>query len=358
MRLVHFLALLSLLLSSALFSAENADVRVDESGMGAVSAVILVYHHVATDTPPSTTIAPDTFRGHMDYLRDNDFTVIGLDQLIASVQQGTELPDKAIVISFDDGYESIYTTAFPMLQEYQFPFTLFVSTEPINNRQRNYMNWDQITEMSDAGVLVANHMVTHPYMTEKLEGESDEEQLLRLQDELLSAETDIEAHTGQHHKILAYPYGEYTADIKTMIDKFGYVGIAQNSGAVGPDSDLLALPRFPVAGIYANLDSAKTKFETLAFRVELVEPLSPLTTERNPRAVLKFSPGNYNADQLGCFANGQAMPMNWIDKAEGLLELVAEEEYSGRRWRYICTAPHKDSGRYYWYSVQWINIGD
>lgn len=340
--LIARIACIALLLSSA--------------STGAQSAVILLYHHVAEDTPPSTTISPADFEGHLRYLRENEFNVIALDRMIDSLRSGQALPDKSVVITFDDGYSSIYEEAFPMLQAYGYPFTLFLSTQPIDDGLNNYMSWDQIREMSDAGVIIANHMVDHPYMLEARDEESDRQRLARLREDLLRAEQRIEQETGQSHRYLAYPYGEYEPRIKALLEELSFVGLAQNSGAVGPKSDFLALPRFPLASIYANLDTASTKFSTLPFSVRQLQPDSPVTSERSPPVTLQFDQGNYNLDQIGCFANSKPIPMIWHDAEEGIVELKPEESYSGRRWRYICTAPDPGSNRYYWYSVQWINL--
>ena len=318
--------------------------------------VILVYHPVATDTPPSTSISPEDFRKHLDYLLQNDFSVIPLDQMLETLQNGRQLPEKAIAITFDDGYISIYDTAFPMLQSYGFPFTLFLSTGPIDRRQQGFMNWEQVKKMSEAGVIIANHMVEHPYMLDKDPGESEAQWISRLENELLAAEARIEQQTGQSHRYLAYPFGEFNADIKAMIGANGFIGLAQNSGAIGVNSDFLSLPRFPLASIYANLDTAKIKLDSKSFNVELVRPQSPVTDIRNPSVTLKFNDGNYNLSQIGCFANSQPLPMTWIDRDEGILLIQPTEDYAGRRWRYLCTAPVPDESRYYWYSIQWINL--
>ncbi len=321
----------------------------------ASSGVITVYHHVANDTPPSTTISPEDFRGHLEYLRDNGYSVIALDRMVEDLRAGRDLPDKAVAITFDDGYSSIYDTAFPMLQEFGMPFTLFLSTDPTNQNQPNYVTWAQVEEMADAGVIIANHMVYHPYMLDRESGESDAYWIERNREELLEAEQAIFEHTGQNHRYLAYPYGEFDPAIKQMLAEEGFTGFAQNSGAMGPDSDFLALPRYPLASIYANLDTARTKFESLAFSARIVEPESPVTSEQSPSVTLQFNPGPYNLSQIGCFANSQAIPMNWIDREQGIVELEPNDRFSGRRWRYICTAPLPGTGRYFWYSVQWIN---
>ncbi|MEQ8313747.1 MAG: polysaccharide deacetylase family protein [Gammaproteobacteria bacterium] len=319
------------------------------------SGTVVAYHHVATDTPPSTTISPANFRRHLEYLRDNDFHVMPLNQMVEALRKGESIPDRAVAITFDDGYISIYETAFPMLQEFDMPFTLFLSTGPIDQGLSGYMNWDQIKEMSDAGVLIANHMVTHPYMLEREQGESESAWLNKLRAELLEAESAIELHTGRSHRYLAYPYGEFNPAIKQMLAEEGFTGFAQNSGAIGPNSDYLALPRFPLASIYANLDTAKIKFDALAFNASTVEPSSPVTSQASPSVTLRFNPGPYNFSQIGCFANSQPMEMEWLDRSSGLVEISTDQQFNGRRWRYICTAPAPGTNRYYWYSVQWIN---
>jgi peptidoglycan/xylan/chitin deacetylase (PgdA/CDA1 family) len=326
--------------------------------MAAEHGVILLYHHVATDTPPSTSISPTDFRAQLEYLRDNDFSVIGLDTLIEALRNGKPVPDRAVAITFDDGYASIYSEAFPMLQSFGYPFTLFLSTDPINRSQANYMTWAQVRELSDAGVVIANHLIEHPYMLTRQEGETDQQWLQRQRVEILTAEETIANQTGQSHRYLAYPYGEFDPAIKSLLGELNFVGLAQNSGAVGYNSDFLALPRYPLASIYADLDSARTKLDTKAFNVSLLSPASPVTTVRNPPVTLQFDPGDYKLDQIGCFANSEPIPMTWLDKENGLVELRPDQEYPGRRWRYICTAPDPQSRRYYWYSVQWIKLDD
>ena len=331
---------------------------VSGRSMAAEHGVILLYHHVATDTPPSTSISPTDFRAQLEYLRDNDFSVIGLDTLIEALRNGKPVPDRAVAITFDDGYASIYSEAFPMLQSFGYPFTLFLSTDPINRSQANYMTWAQVRELSDAGVVIANHLIEHPYMLTRQEGETDQQWLQRQRVEILTAEETIANQTGQSHRYLAYPYGEFDPAIKSLLGELNFVGLAQNSGAVGYNSDFLALPRYPLASIYADLDSARTKLDTKAFNVSLLSPVSPVTTVRNPPVTLQFDPGDYKLDQIGCFANSEPIPMTWLDKENGLVDLRPNQEFPGRRWRYICTAPDPQSRRYYWYSVQWIKLDD
>ena len=125
-------------IASFIFFVNLTDAANDIDSHG----VILVYHHVSTGTPPSTSISPEDFEKHLHYLKENNFNVIALNQMVETLKAGEQLPDKAVAITFDDGYISIYDTAFPMLQSYGFPFTLFLSTGPIDRQQQNFINWE------------------------------------------------------------------------------------------------------------------------------------------------------------------------------------------------------------------------
>ncbi|MEX1197284.1 MAG: polysaccharide deacetylase family protein [Pseudohongiellaceae bacterium] len=323
-----------------------------DTSAGGNHAVITIYHHVDDSTPPSTSLSPEQFREQMHHLRDNDFTVWPLDRLLQAIEDQSPIPDRTVAITFDDGYISIHETALPMLQELDFPFALFLSTGPIDDNQRGYMNWDQIRELSDAGVMIANHMVSHPHMIDNRAGESDRERVERMREELLHAEQRIEEETGQSHRVLAYPYGEYDPDILQMIEEEDFIALAQNSGAVGHHSDLRALPRFPLAGIFANMNTIPTKLETLAFRVLEQEPRNPVTDSRRPAVTLRLE-GKYNPDQLGCYGGSEPLEIEWLDREAKRFRIEPDRDFNSRRWGYNCTAPRSGSDRFYWYSKFW-----
>jgi peptidoglycan/xylan/chitin deacetylase (PgdA/CDA1 family) len=289
----------------------------------------------------------------MLYLRDNDFEVWPLDRLISALQNKDPIPERTAALTFDDAYSSIYDTGWPVLKEFGFPMTLFVSTQPINDNQRGYMNWDQIREMSQGGVIIANHMVHHPHMVDALPGESITQRLARLRAELLQAQAHILAETGQNHKIMAYPYGEFDNDIVAMIEELGFVALAQNSGAVGYYSDFTALPRYPLAASFADIESASTKLNSLAFQVLTQAPSSPVTDSKNPAVTLQLA-GDFNVAQLGCYANGQALELEWIDREAVHFRIQPTQEFGMRRFGYICTAPKRGTNRYYWFNKLWI----
>jgi peptidoglycan/xylan/chitin deacetylase (PgdA/CDA1 family) len=316
-------------------------------------ATIVLYHHISESTPPSTSVPPARFREHMNHLRDNGFNVMALPELLSALQSRQPVPDKTVAITFDDGYISIYDTAFPMLQEYGFPFTVFINTQPHDDNQPGFMSWAHIREMSDAGVTIANHTENHPHMVDALPGEDQAGRTARLREEFLRAQARIKAETGQDHRFMAYPYGEYDLSNKAMIRELGFIALGQQSGAVGFDSDFLALPRFPFGGSFIELSDFAQKVQTLAFHLLQVDPEDTITDNTSPDVTLQFAPGDFNFRQVGCYAGGQPMQMEWLDQENGLVKLSTEQTFNLRRFRYLCTAPLRDSNRFYWYSKDW-----
>lgn len=334
-------------------AGNQSSTAADSAAQGG-HAVIAIYHHVSDATPRSTSLTPGELRTQLEYLRDNDFEVWQLDRLLSALQNQAPMPERVAALTFDDAYESIYTTGLPLLQEFGYPMSLFVSTQPVDDGQNGYLSWDQIREMAAAGVLVANHLVTHPHMIDALPGESDADRLQRMREELLHAQERIREETGQDHNIVAYPYGEFDNDITAMIEELGFVGLAQNSGAVGYHSDFTALPRFPLAGFYADIESASTKLQSLAFEIRIQEPRSPITDSRRPAVTLQLA-GDFNASQLGCYAGGEPLQLDWIDRdaVHFTIQPAAGRTFDARRFGYICTAPRRGTNRYYWFNKFW-----
>lgn len=318
------------------------------------AAVILIYHHVATDTPRSTSVTPDEFRAHLQYLKDQNFQVVSLEQIITPLQKGESLPDNMVAITFDDSYENNYTTAHPILMEFGFPYTLFISPDVIDQRIGPVLSWQQVKKMAEDGALIANHSSLHAHMAQPDSGESKAQWLQRMEQDILHAEKRIKEETGQSHKWLAYPYGEFSHELEQLVEKLGFIGIGQQSGAVGPHTRLTRIPRYPAAGQYAELKSLAEKFRTLALPVTEYISADQLMTENPPRLRLKTDTTDFRPQQLRCYAGSEVLEPVWLD--EQTFEVKTSKPLNKGRSRYNCTVPSiSKKGYYYWYSQPWLN---
>ncbi|QYK01513.1 polysaccharide deacetylase family protein [Shewanella psychrotolerans] len=323
--------------------------------LSAHAVVILQYHHVSEDTPSVTSVTPAQFRQQMAFLSDNGFKVKPLSEVVESIKQGQDLADKTVAITFDDGYQNIADNAHPILKEYGFPYAIFIAVEPIEQKYRDVMSWDTLNRLSREGAELANHSWGHEHLIRHDINETQDEWLTRIEDNLLSTEAEILAKTGQHLKMLAYPYGEYNLQLEALLKRHGFVGFGQQSGAAGKYSSLTALPRFPVAGVYAELSSLQAKLYSLNMPVLALEPANTQLSMGNWRPELKITldMSDIYPHQLMCFVQGQgAVKPLWTSENE--FTVRAALDLPAGRSRYNCTAPSKATGRYYWFSQAWV----
>ena len=124
-------------------------------------AVILLYHHVANNTPSITSISPERFGEQLQYLADKQFQVWPLGKIIDHLQKRKAMPDKVVAITFDDSYQSVYDTAYPMLKKHQWPFTIFVSTDSIDGQYNSQTSWQQLRTMANNGATIAPAIGTY-----------------------------------------------------------------------------------------------------------------------------------------------------------------------------------------------------
>ncbi len=315
---------------------------------------MLIYHHVAEDTPRVSSVTPAELRAHLSYFRDNGFKVIGLDTLIKQLKQGEPIADNAVVITFDDSYENNFTTAHPILKEFGYPYTIFISPGAIDERIGPVLTWQQVKQMSDEGVLVANHAMWHEHMARPAAGETKEAWLTRMRESILTAEQRIKTETGQSHQWLAYPYGEFSDDLEALVEQLGFIGIGQQSGAIGSDTKLTRIPRFPAAGQYADLADLRQKLRTLAFPITHYISANQVITANPPTLELALTIRDFRKQQLRCYAGSEVLEPRWL--TENRFAVQASKPVNKGRSRYNCTAPSiSKPGYFYWYSQPWLN---
>ncbi|WP_371194314.1 polysaccharide deacetylase family protein [Glaciecola sp. SC05] len=312
--------------------------------------VILQYHHVANNTPAATSVTPETFRQHMQYLSEHH-QVVRLKDAIAAIQNNRPLPENAISITFDDGYENILTNAHPILMEFGFAYTVFINPSSINTLG-DQMTWQQVKQMQPLADF-ANHTLDHLHLLQRLSNENENQWLSRVMANIEDAEQQLLEQLGYSYKWLAYPYGEFNTQLQKALSEAGYIAFGQQSGAVAKHSQFNALPRFPAAGRYANIDTLKVKMSSIAMPVI---SHSPSGHQRSPGDVMTdFSlslDGNntdLNQQQLACFFKGERIVPN---VSNNIMQIELEHTFTPGRVRINCTAPSKSrKGRFYWHSV-------
>ncbi len=320
-------------------------------------AVVLIYHHVSADTPAATSVTPAVFDRHLDYLDANGFTVWPLSRVIDAVAAREALPRNTVAITFDDAYRSVYTEALPRLRRRGWPFTVFVNSEAVDRGYASTMSWEQIRGLLEAGGEIGNHSHTHDHLVRRHAGESEADWRRRATRDIETAAARIEAETGIRSRLFAYPYGEYSEPLKNIVRELGYRGIAQQSGAVGYLTDLLAVPRFPLARGYDDLERFATGVNARPLPVRAVDVgASSRRAGDIERLRLVLDAGDYRPRQLACYgAGGKALPVE--RRADEPFEVVIDVTGIGRpgRNKVNCTAPAIDEpGAWFWYSHQWL----
>lgn len=193
-----------------------------QTSSDSIRVPILVYHSVAPhhpgQTPEQRQLDVDTsaFNEQMSYLAERRYNVISLAKLIGALEGHDAIPDRAVVITFDDGWENQFHYAFPILRRLGLTATFFVYTKPIGRDDSLYMNWNQLREMQDAGMIIGSHSRTHPMLTTA--------DISLLRDEVETSRADIQRNLGTTPEFFAYPYGAWNVAAADAVRAAGYRG--------------------------------------------------------------------------------------------------------------------------------------
>ena len=312
--------------------------------VAAESAVILMYHRFGEDAHPATNIRIAEFEAHIRELSSGAYKVLPLIEVLTAIRAGRPLPDRAVAITIDDGYASVYAEAWPRLQRANLPFTIFIPTTPIDGRTKGVMSWDQIREMAAAGVGIGAHTLTHLHMVEADDA--------RNREELARANKRIAEELARPAEIFAYPYGEASRHVMNLVKEAGYrFALGYHSGVANSTMDDFYIPRFAVNETYGDIARLRLVLNALALPVADVTPADPAVRETNPPN-LGFTIGD-EVGRIGtmtCYASSEGRV-----KVEALGERRVEVRFAkplpaGRASRVNCTMPGPD-GRWRWHGT-------
>ncbi|WP_054970052.1 polysaccharide deacetylase family protein [Alicyclobacillus ferrooxydans] len=189
---------------------------VNKPNLG-LSVPVLMYHDVTYLPHNSLGMSQTQFSSEMAWLHQHGFHPIHLGQLYAAMYRKGALPSRPIVITFDDGYESVYSNAYPVLQKYNFPATVFLITGAVGHTGKFAMlTWQQLSAMETSGVIdVESHTIHHIDMSLATQAAQ--------QRELINSAKVLTAHL--HHPVLyfCYPSSKYTATTIRNLQTDGYL---------------------------------------------------------------------------------------------------------------------------------------
>jgi peptidoglycan/xylan/chitin deacetylase (PgdA/CDA1 family) len=309
--------------------------------------VVLVYHHVATDTPPSTSVSPERFVEHLELIQALGFTVWPLSRLVSDLHNGIDVPGSVVALTFDDASASLPQFAIPELVKRDWPFTLFVHTEAVGV-QSNVMTWTQLHDAVSAGGEIGNHSHAHRHWV------ADASNLSVIRDDISQAQHLLRTHLQVEPVLVAYPYGEYNDAIQSVVKQLKLYGVSQQSGALGHLSDFLAIPRFPVATGYDDPQQLRLKLQSRPLYID-ADPSQGsqiLTSEQQVHVRLRDAAA-FDLQRLTCFQNGRAIE---LDATAGGWVFTLDTPQPGRH-KVNCTAPHStERGVYGWWSYLGMRI--
>jgi peptidoglycan/xylan/chitin deacetylase (PgdA/CDA1 family) len=284
MKILKVMFLVLFLLSSLPLFVFSAGVKADEKFVN-----VLCYHRFKERKPSEITnkklgdiysISPKRFDEQMAFLKDNGYNVISMSNYLLCMEGKAELPDKAVIISTDDGYSSVKDFAYPILKKYKFPsisyvysvFMPVVDAKTGRSKHSNAMTDVDIKAMHDEGLMeFGSHSYTHPVMTKR--GDMTDEQYCDfLITEIIKSKRYLERKLGFPIETLAYPYGAYSKEIMMVAEKAGYKAAL----SVAPSYNTIATNRYALKRtmVYnsTTIDKFKKILDKKPMKIKVVSP--------------------------------------------------------------------------------------
>ena len=180
---------------------------------------IMDYHGIRQTGPSESAavkqynVAPVTLALQLAYLQANGYTAITTADLAWRFKNNLPLPEKPVLLTFDDGWRSQFVEAFPILKQFKMPATFYIFTNPIDKSKR-FMTWENIKELDAAGMEIGSHSVTHPFLTRVSEKAA--------RWELEISKKAIEEHLGKTTESFAYPFGDLNNSVVSIVKESEY----------------------------------------------------------------------------------------------------------------------------------------
>lgn len=245
---------------------------------------ILTYHRVNDVDKNALTLTVEQFDAQMKFLVDDGYTVITPDELLNAWEGDGNLPNKPVVITFDDGNADNYKNVFPILQKYNLKATMFIITDNIN-LYPSYITWQQAQEMQASGLVdIESHTLSNKSFLDISSRD-------KLWDQIYGSKQAIEWYLKKPAKFIAFPDGKYTVEAEDLCKEVGYrAGFTVDYGLAHKDPQHYVLDRIPIFGSNSH---TLLRFKMRLKGAPIVAPLSRfknrLIKDGNPE-VAEFIP--------------------------------------------------------------------
>ncbi len=238
----------------------------------AAKVPIIMYHDITATKDVEWDVTPEDLEKHFQALQDGGYTPITMDRLVNHLRTGSQLPEKPVLLTFDDNYIGQYKYAFPLLKKYNYPAVWSVHTRFVGTAgQKPKATWDQLREMQKSGLItVASHTVNHLNMKNLSNAE--------LEREVLESKKTLEKELGVTIDYFTYPEGDFTERAKDKVKEAGYKAALSMSldprqeRSANESDDLLSIMRFGQSRFSDAIEQASSG--TSASQVSLLPTVS------------------------------------------------------------------------------------
>jgi peptidoglycan/xylan/chitin deacetylase (PgdA/CDA1 family) len=237
-------------------SPNPTGVRADEYQ----TVPILSYHRFGPGGG-KMVVSPANFAAQLDYLARNDYRVIPLGQLVGYLAGKQALPQRAVVITIDDGYESAYRHAFPLLRKYGFPATVFVYTDFVGSGEA--LSWAQLQELAASGLIdIQAHSKSHRNLIDRAAAETDQQYRQGLELEAKAPRDILERRLAVQVRHYAFPFGDANDVLLDVLTRQQYqLAVTVNPGGNPFFAQPLMLHRTMIFGDH-GLEAFKARLQT------------------------------------------------------------------------------------------------
>ena len=335
------LSFLLLIIPSFLYSQTHKNGEV----LKANYASFIMYHRFGDSRYPSTNIKKEQFLKHINELLNPKYNVINIERALLAINNIKPVKDRSVVITIDDAYSSVYKYAWPIFKKYNLPFTLFVSTDVIDNKTPGYMSWEEIRTLRDHGVTIGSQTKSHPHMF-KLSKK-------KIKEELSFSNKRFIDEVGSAPKIFAYPYGEYNLEVLDQVRLHGFVAaFGQHSGVAHKSLGLYELPRFAMNEKYGNMDRFLLAVNALPMPIFDLSPKNPVISRNPPSYGFTLSNKIEPKNAIRCFANN-GLKAETKRLGRNRIEIRLNGPFLKGRGRINCTMAGNEN-RWRWLGRQFI----